>query len=245
MALVMPNAKRDVKRLLQNDVHYARSMSLQSDRLRKARKDAGYETGKDAAEAMGVPVSTYLQHESGHRGFPASRAQRYGRFFRVTPEWLLYGRESVDKLTALGPQLFVVGEVAAGVFKEVWKREASEYEAFMGRPDLAAPLSKRFGLVVSGESMNQIYPHGTILECVEYEGQEIPSGKRVIVQRTRSDGTLEATVKELVKAEDGVVWLVPRSTLPQYQAFRADQPESPDIVSVEIIGVVVASTIRE
>lgn len=245
MLPVMPNAKRKVKRLLHNGPDYAARMNEAAERLKEARIKAGYDTGKAAAEAMGVPVTTYLQHESGHRGYPANKAARYARFFRVTPEWLLYGKPISDKVVPLGPQLFVVGEVAAGVFKEAWKRDPTEWESFTGRPDIAVPLARRFGLVVQGESMNLLYPPGTILECCEYEGQMIPSGKRVIVQRTKTDGTVEATVKELVVGEDGVTWLVPRSSFPEYQAFRADRPDSAEIASVEIIGIVVASTRNE
>ena len=41
---------------------------------------------------MGVPVSTYIGHENGHRGFPAKRAPQYARKFKVSEEWLLYGK---------------------------------------------------------------------------------------------------------------------------------------------------------
>jgi phage repressor protein C with HTH and peptisase S24 domain len=104
-----------------------------------------------------------------------------------------------------------------------------------------APLRDRFGLVVAGDSMNLLYPPGTILECVNYFGDEpIPNGKRVIVQRTKRDGTVEATVKELVRDADGIEWLVPRSSNPVHQAFRGDSP-GPGIARVEIIAIVVAS----
>lgn len=71
---------------------YALDMSEMSDRLRAAREAAGYSTAKEAAEAMGAAFSTYIQHENGIRNFPGDRAKRYARFFRTTPEWLLYGR---------------------------------------------------------------------------------------------------------------------------------------------------------
>lgn len=211
-------------------------------RLKSARERAGYQTAKAAAEAMGVPTATYIQHENGVRGLPAPRAERYAKFFRVAPEWILYGKSMPSKVVELGPQLFVVGEVAAGVFKEAWKMPPDEWVAFTGRADVAVPLQKRFGLQIAGDSMDQIYPQGTILECVEYHGEDvIPSGKRVIAQRTRLDGTVEATVKELIRDDQGVEWLVPRSNNPRHQAMRGDTPDSPDIARIEIIAVVVAS----
>lgn len=217
-------------------------MSDASERLKQARAKSSYDSAKSAAEAMGVPVATYIQHENGTRGYPAKVAARYARFFRVKPEWLLYGKVPADNVIELGPRLFVVGEVAAGVFKEAWKRDEEDWEAFTGRPGVDAPMRERFGLLVTGDSMNDPYPEGTILECVNYYGDyEIPSGKRVIVQRTKLDGTLEATVKELVRDSDGIEWLVPRSKNPVHQAFRGDEP-GPGIARVEIIAIVVAST---
>lgn len=223
-------------------MHYFYGMSDASSRLKQAREKGSYHSAKAAAEAMGVPVATYIQHENGTRGFPAKVAERYARFFRVKPEWLLYGKVSADTVIELGPTLYVVGKVEAGAFEEAWQRDNSEWEAFTGRGDVDAPLKDRFGLRVSGDSMNLVYPEGTILECVWYFGDEvIPDRKRVIVQRTRKDGTLETTVKELVRDENGIEWLVPRSSNPMHQAFRGDQPGE-GIKRVEIIARVVAST---
>jgi SOS-response transcriptional repressor LexA len=218
-------------------------MSDAPERLRRAREKSGYSSAKAAAEAMGVSVPTYIQHENGTRGYPASRAERYARFFRVAPEWLLYGKNgTMAQPVELGPRLFVKGEVAAGLWKEAWEVPEDEWAVFTGRADVRAPLQKRFGLRVIGESMNEVYPPGTIIECVQYEQDEpIESGRRVVVLRTKLDGTVEATVKELVRSPEGIEWLVPRSTNPAYQAFRGDEPDSPDIVSVQIVGVVVGS----
>lgn len=88
---VMQNASRDCKRLLHNGVNYRRGMDNPASRLRVARLRAGYETAKDAAEALGFPVSTYLAHENGSRGYPAKKAYTYARRFKVREQWLLYG----------------------------------------------------------------------------------------------------------------------------------------------------------
>jgi len=82
---------------------------MPGQRLREARIAAGYETAADAAEAMGVPRSTYVQHENGSRGYPANRAARYARFFGVSPEWLLYGQGG-----ARSRSVPVVGRVLRG-----------------------------------------------------------------------------------------------------------------------------------
>lgn len=88
---VMHYALQERKHLLHNEVHYARGMSDPAERLRIARLRAGFQTAKEAAEAMGFPVSTYLAHENGSRGYPAKKAFTYARKFKVREQWLLYG----------------------------------------------------------------------------------------------------------------------------------------------------------
>lgn len=89
---VMQYALPKYKRLLRNSFNYSQGMDTPADRLRHARVRAGYNTGKEAAEALGFPVSTYLGHENGSRGFPAKKAAIYARRYKVTEEWLLYGK---------------------------------------------------------------------------------------------------------------------------------------------------------
>ncbi len=218
-------------------------MSDKADRLKQARERAGYSTALMAAEAMGVAVASYTQHENATRGFRNDAAARYAAFFKVPVDWLTFGTRNVDtgSFIPLGPRLYVKGNVAAGVWKEAWEMRADEWEVFTGRADVAAPIKDRFGLRVVGESMNMVYPPGSILECVAYQGQSVPNGRRVVVQRVRVDGMIETTVKEFLQDETGAIWLVPRSTNPAMQApIRIGDHES-DITSVEILGVVVSS----
>jgi SOS-response transcriptional repressor LexA len=246
MLAIMHNASPLGKCLLHHPVHYLARMGSPAERLKKAREAAGFPSAKAAAEAMGVSVATYIQHENGTRGFPADRAERYARFFRTQPEWLLYGKvrnSGGASFTELGPQIPIQGAVAGGVWRERMEYPEDEWTSFTGKPRVDAPLSQRFGLVVEGDSMDQLYPPGTILECVRYWGDEpIPNGRRVIVQRTRDDGTVEATVKEYFEDDDGVIWLIPRSNNPAFQApFRCDQPES-GVTDIRVVAIVIAST---
>jgi transcriptional regulator with XRE-family HTH domain len=219
-------------------------MSDSGKRLREVRERRGYTSAKSAAEAMGASIATYIQHESGVRGYPATKADRYAKFFRTTPEWLLYGREAAP--APLGPQLFVKGAVAAGVWRDAEEWLEERWDSFTGRADITVPHSQRFGLRVEGNSMDLVYPPGTILECVKYYGDEaIPNGKRVIVERKKQCGEIEATVKEYMKDSDGVEWLVPRSSNPAFQTpFRCDDPGA-GIEIIQIAAIVVAAIIQE
>jgi SOS-response transcriptional repressor LexA len=140
----------------------------------------------------------------------------------------------------LGPTLYVKGEVAAGEWVEAYEYPEKDWMSFTGRSDVKADRKHRFGLRVSGDSMDEIYPPGTIVECVSVFGHmDIEPGKKVVVLRRRTDQALEATVKELVEIK-GDLWLRPRSRNPEHQSIKVSEQDA-DIEETRIIAVVVAS----
>jgi len=66
-------------------------MESPAERLKKARKAAGYETPTEAARAMDMPPPTYLGHENGTTGLRRGAAIRYAKKFGVSIDWLLTG----------------------------------------------------------------------------------------------------------------------------------------------------------
>ena len=130
---------------MHHGMRYCHLMTEKSERLKQARLRAGYATAKSAAEAMGVRVASYIQHENGIRGFPTTVAERYAQFLKVAPEWLTHGIRigEPESFIKLGPRLFVKGEVAAGVWREAWELTQDEWEVFTGRSDVAAPVTSR------------------------------------------------------------------------------------------------------
>ena len=87
----MHNAFSDASAFCITERFMSNGMDDPAARLRIARLRAGYETAKDAAEALGFPVSTYLSHENGSRGITAKKAVTYARKYKVREQWLLYG----------------------------------------------------------------------------------------------------------------------------------------------------------
>lgn len=61
------------------------------ERLAAARKQAGFDSAVDAAEALGVPYPTYAGHENGSSGFRSDKGELYARRFKVRFEWLMRG----------------------------------------------------------------------------------------------------------------------------------------------------------
>lgn len=208
--------------------------------LKEIRKKRGL-TQAALATMINVEQPTYQRYETGARAVDAPTIEALADALGVTPGELF----SPPEIMSVGPRLFVQGAVAAGIWREALQWPEEEWQSFHGRPDVAAPLSSRFGLRVEGDSMNEIYPPGTIIECVLLAGlgfpERIESGKRVVVLRKRSTGEWETTVKEFVVDQDGGEWLVPRSFNPAFQhAIKVRDPEE-GIEEVRIIAVVVGS----
>lgn len=117
--------------------------TTRGERLRIAREKY-FKSARVAAKALGMPVSTYGAHERaedpGGRDYGPDEAKRYGRRFRVTPEWLLTGRKvgptdgtDVDPPEEpTGRRVPVAGYVGAGAeahFYAVAQGDLDEVEA--------------------------------------------------------------------------------------------------------------------
>ena len=205
------------------------------DQLANLRKSKGF-TQASLAERLGVEQPTVQRWEKGKREPNLTQLIDLANVLGVEPAMLI----DPTLMLSVGARLYVKGEVAAGVWRPAFESPQDEWQSFTGRADVVADVNHRFGLRVMGDSMNEIYPPGTIVECVSTFGHAEPvPGKRVIVVRTNHDNEVEATVKELVE-QDGALWLVPRSTNPAHQPFRVDQVDD-DIREVRIAAVVVSS----
>lgn len=66
------------------------------DRLRYARKKAGFDTAAKAAAFHGWTPSTYSAHENGQNDFDERTAIKYALAFKVAPEWLILGTGDQD-----------------------------------------------------------------------------------------------------------------------------------------------------
>jgi transcriptional regulator with XRE-family HTH domain len=190
----------------------------------------------DLAEIVGVEQPTIQRWESGTRMPDLDNLNALARALGTTPGSLLDG----DSVVSIGPTLFIKGEVAAGVWQAAAEWPDTDWQTFTGRSDVDAKLEHRFGLRVSGDSMDLLYPHGSIIECVSTFGRaEALPGRRVVIVRKNDRQEYEATVKELVE-QNGELWAVPRSTNLNHRPFKLNGAE-PGIIETRIVAVVVAS----
>lgn len=131
---IMQNASHDSKCLLHHSFGYPLWMVTPNERLRIAREKAGYESATDAASALGMSRATYIQHENGTqgRGLPAKAVPKYARKFKVSEQWLLFGKgdgptiplePNEDELA--GMLRLVMEEIPLGTTLGEWPRRAA------------------------------------------------------------------------------------------------------------------------
>jgi repressor LexA len=107
----------------------------------------------------------------------------------------------------------IVGEVQAGVWREALEWPESDRYTIPVPVDLRFPGMKRRGLKIGGNSMDEIFPEGSIAFVIPILelGRPPAHGNKVIVQRARHE-FYEATCKQLALRPDGSAVLLPRSS---------------------------------
>lgn len=200
-------------------------------------KDVLDECGKTQewlSEKLGVHWQTISRLVNSHAEMTWSRAVEIGRILGVNP------------LSILGDlpesrQVWVRGTLQAGEWTESFEwDDGARYE--IGIPDKpeyrAAAL---YGAEIRGESMNQVYPPGSIvlLERRVYGPHDLEVGARYHVEIQRADGKVENTLKKVRVRPDGTIWLIPESDDPAFQSpIQIDHAPGEH---VSIVGRVVAS----
>lgn len=228
---------------LTTDVRYPAGVAKLTMRIRTLRESMGL-TQAEFADRVGVKQSTISRWESGKEtpeyGFRVELAKLAGMTVEEFSGLVL------PKVAKLQP-VTILGHVEGGEWMEAaeWPPE-SQYSIHI-RPDERFKEVKKFGLEVRGTSMNLLYPPGSTLICVRLAelGREPSNGARVIVYRTRQDGTIEATVKEYQKDSDGHVWLWPRSKDPKHQVPLSYPTAAESGEEITIHAVVIASQLPE
>lgn len=162
---------------------------------------------------------------------------KIARALNVSPSWLIGA--PVAQAVAPVSGIPIVGSVAAGDWREAVQMPEDEWDYISVPADSGA-----FGLRVEGDSMDEVYPSGSILICepLDAYGGEVVEGDHVIVERWRA-GEVEATCKEIGKDLAGRIWLRPRSKNPEYAPIRLPAPNSADAygTTIRITAIVVGS----
>ena len=187
-------------------------------------------------EKVGWSWQTVLRHESGKVDVPVAKLDAYAKALGVPREAIVNHQ---------GRMVTVKGNIQAGHWSESWEWPLEDQYEVPVADDPSLGNVTLHGAEIKGPSMNRRYPDGSVIifaDALERPEDLIP-GKRYIVERERSDGLREATVKKLWTDEYGDMWLLPESDDPRFQEAIAINGDEGD--TIRILGRVRYSVTRE
>lgn len=197
-----------------------------AERLRRARKEAGYASAADAAAAFeSIKTPTLTSHENGTREFDVEAAIRYAKAFKVDPAWLLAiggssGSVPIQRKVIESPEIPWLGKAAAGVWLEQSFRDPDTsdtvpYDRLAGDPG----PDNLFAVTPEGDSMDLKWPDPVrlIFRWVKFGFADVAPGNYVLVERESHD-LYEMTCKRLeIDPETGDFLLVSESSNPKFR----------------------------
>jgi SOS-response transcriptional repressor LexA len=207
----------------------------------KAELEKPGRSQSDLARFLGIDHPSIINRMcKGTRQIKAWEADKIRQYLLQTEERSasVYHLPARGELTAGLP---VRGVVEAGSWREAPIGDLPEYEPIPAPRSLVD--AGAYALRVVGPSMDLRYPHGSMVVILPWEGGALPIGKRVVVERTRSGGLIETSIKELVRRADGELELWPRSAHPSHQLPIPFGDE--DDVTLRLLGVVQSVYIPE
>lgn len=203
------------------------------NRIKELREKAGFSQYK-LADLVGTTAATIQRIETGKR--PLSE-----KWARAIADALgLQVAEIFGNILPANPiGIQVIGEVAAGVWKEHEQVDEQKYPPVPIAFDPRYQPETQFALYVRGESMNLTIGNGEFAICVQWReiGRGPRDGDLVVVERRR-DGLVESTIKRvMIKAQK--LFLMPESSDPKWQTpLELELPgglENDEIVLVALV----------
>ncbi|MFT4162737.1 LexA family protein [Rhizobium sp. SYY.PMSO] len=167
------------------------------ERLKEARRHAGFATAVEAAESLGIRYPTYAAHENGSRGVVRA-AQQYARRYRVSLDWLLRGvgagpGETDEVLSDRAIDVPLLTTISAGELQRDDIADEAKGIVTVGQ----LPEGDWIALEVVGDSMDRISPPNSIIIVNRADKRLVPNACYVIADE---DG--QATYKRYRPSPD-------------------------------------------
>lgn len=182
------------------------------NRIKQLREKKGL-TLAQLSELVGTSHATIQRLEAGKMKLTQEWASRLSRALDV---------QLVEVFGEIVPAavdgLPVLGNVQAGVWREVDVADEPKYPPLPISADSRYPVRAQFALRVSGTSMNRIVPDGAYIVCVSWaELGRAPRDRDLVVVERRRDGLVETTMKR-IQIQDKKILLLPDSDDPRWQS---------------------------
>ncbi|SON55506.1 transcriptional regulator, y4mF family [Hartmannibacter diazotrophicus] len=205
--------------------------------IREHREKAGL-TQEQVADKLGLHLTNYNKLEKGKTAIKLDRLMALAEILKCQPADLLAPPSNMIRVRAQG-------YLQAGIWTQAFEMpNEDQFDVFIAdRPELRG-LALYAG-VIRGESMNQVYPPGTVVVLAPRQDgpSDLIAGRRYHIEYQRADGSCENTIKSVRVRADGSVWLVPESNDPAFQAPIPALPNQDE--QIHFRGRVVAAIINE
>lgn len=201
-------------------------------KVKEMRERAGL-TQKQLADALGITQQSVYYYESGDRDIKASVLIDMSRIMKCSVSELLgLGTANiVCQKPSASMEMPIFGRISAGTPREALGQSDSmrltDEKTYSEHPNA-------FWLAVSGNSMNRLFPDGTLV-LIDPDS-EVRNGDVAVVFVNGDDATLKR-----IYFEDESIRLHPESYDPEY-VDRIIDSASPDAPEVRIIGKAVSYT---
>lgn len=219
-------------------------MSKMSRKIKELRTVLGVDQTEFGKRLGGVPQATVSKWERDKQAPDAEHTVRLARLAGIQPHaWMGIPGIGASEPEG-GKRVPVVGAVEAGEWREAVAYPEDDQEWVEAQLPSSYRNLEIQAFDVRGQSMNRVYPDGTIVYIASTQSFRAPeSGDRVLVVRHNKVGLVEVTLKEYVVDDAGKRWLWPRSYDPMFQA-PLDYTDKSD-GDVVVSGVVVAALVLE
>lgn len=206
---------------------------MSHNKLAEMRKRAGL-TQQQLAEKIGVTQQTIWYYENDKREMKSGVLISMSQALGCTVADLLgisSDRGILDAVPTQTKLLPVFGRIAAGTAREVLSQSDMTHET---PGELLKSHPESFWLIVSGNSMNRMFPDGSLVLIDPAE--EVRNGDVAAIFVNGDDATIKR-----VYFENTAIRLHPESYDPEYRD-RVINSDDPDAPAVRIIGKAVSYT---
>lgn len=168
-----------------------------------------------AAQKAGLGESFVRDILRGKTRSPnAANLAKLAEALDTTPDWFLSpGDLAPTKAAPAITGLPVVGTIKAGNWLDrSIVDDDGDHEIIPVARDPRFPRAKQYSLKVDGDSMNERYPDGSYVTCVDYFDSGLSLKPGLIMHIERHQGPLVEVTLKSVELVDGHWMLVPKST---------------------------------
>lgn len=208
-------------------------------RLKECREAARLSQSQLARELGLKSREAVSQWESGKSSPENERLRSAAVLFGCSYDWLATGRGSPNPTNSVVVGLNLIGDIAAGVWREISESQDMEYERVPVAPVKDYPVEAQYALKVHGNSVDRVAKDGATIHCVDVgrAGLTPREGDLVCVERNRA-GLREMTVKRIRMGAEGLeLW--PESNDPAHQeklSYKPPRGSGEVIIKAIVIG---------